>query len=117
MWTPSQPSLRIAALGAVLVVGAVLFASGPERRAAGAGPAALASYDESWLPQADMGAARRGHIAAALPDGTVLVAGGIDGPILDSAELYDPVADTWTALPAMGTPRYLPRRHPSRTAT
>ena len=45
--------------------------------------------------------------ATALNDGTVLIAGGIDrqGKVLDSAEIYDPVADNFTLVGNMTTPR------------
>ncbi len=42
------------------------------------------------------------HTATLLPNGDVLVAGGDnDSVALASAELYDPVAGTWTATGAM----------------
>jgi hypothetical protein len=51
-------------------------------------------------------------VAASLPDGQVLIAGGSSGGgFLQSAELFNPASDTFTALPASGstelqTPRY-----------
>jgi hypothetical protein len=47
-----------------------------------------------------------------LPDGRVLVSGGTVGfgpPVLSSAEVYDPVSSTWTALPPMKSPRVFHR--------
>ena len=56
-------------------------------------------------------------VAATLADGRVLVAGGerdtcgVDGlcgetyVAIDSASLYDPATDAWTALPPMPEPR------------
>ncbi len=41
-------------------------------------------------------------VAALLPDGMVLVAGGYAGSVTQSAELFNPVGDTFTALPASG---------------
>jgi hypothetical protein len=48
--------------------------------------------------------ARAGAVAASLPDGQVLIAGGQDlsGDLVQSAELFDPTNDTFTALPASG---------------
>jgi hypothetical protein len=47
---------------------------------------------------------REGAVAAPLPDGKVLIAGGQDGSTtLQSAELFNPVGNTFTALPASGT--------------
>ena len=49
-----------------------------------------------------------------LPDGRVLVAGGTNNFVdtgvgaLSSAEVYDPVADTWTPLPPMHDRRLWP---------
>ncbi len=45
---------------------------------------------------------REGAVAAPLPDGQVLIAGGFDAGILKSAELFNPAADTFTALMASG---------------
>ena len=46
--------------------------------------------------------ARESPVAAPLPGGDVLIAGGNDGGYLKSAELFNPAADTFTALPAAG---------------
>jgi hypothetical protein len=50
-----------------------------------------------------MGAARSRPTATLLPSGKVLVAGGetTGGDRLDSAEVYDPASDTWTATGPM----------------
>jgi Kelch motif len=44
-------------------------------------------------------------MAARLPDGRVLVAGGDGEEITSTAELYDPATNAWSALPAMPGPR------------
>lgn len=49
---------------------------------------------------------RAGHIAALLPDGRVLVAGGANGNTrLQSAEIFDPAGGTWSTTQAMNYPR------------
>ena len=49
---------------------------------------------------------RNSHSATLLPDGTVLVAGGVSGGSgLASAERYDPSSGSWTAAGTMVTPR------------
>jgi N-acetylneuraminic acid mutarotase len=102
--------------GKVLVVGgnsAVPNASFPD----GAGALSSAElYDpqtNTWSLAASMGNARAFHTATLLGDGRVLVAGGVvvagggqssteyPGSVLASAELYDPVADTWTPTAPM----------------
>jgi hypothetical protein len=54
-----------------------------------------------------MSIVRSGHTAILLPDGKVLVAGGNKCcyTIYDSAELYDPATDTWTATGSLITGR------------
>ncbi len=76
----------------------------------------------AFSPAAPMGTVRAGHTATRLPDGRVLVAGGTSNLTLtsatnftailnasqDTAEIYDPVTDTWTAVPgSMTAPRFL----------
>ena len=61
-----------------------------------------------WSPTAAMHFRRRQHNATVLPDGTVLVTGGTQGPGFNDvddtgapehqAELWDPVTGTWTIL-------------------
>jgi hypothetical protein len=60
-----------------------------------------------WALTGRMLAARTGQTATLLPNGEVLVAGGIapDTHVLDTAELYDPATGAWTATGSMTTPR------------
>lgn len=64
----------------------------------------------TWVPTpGSMGNARYGATQVTLPDGRVLVAGGIDGTqsaTLASAELYNPNTGEWTPAGSMSTPRY-----------
>ena len=70
----------------------------------GGGGKATEIYDPStsiWSKAAETIEDREGHSATLLKDGRVLVAGGARGtrgqPFPGtSAEVYDPVADTWT---------------------
>jgi Kelch motif len=65
----------------------------------------------TWHLTAAMKAARAQFTATLLPDGRVLVAGGVDSSndetkhALASAELYDPRTATWTATGSMKWPR------------
>ena len=47
------------------------------------------------------------HTATLLPNGKVLVAGGlVTATCLTSAELYDPASGTWSATGSLNTARY-----------
>src|SRR5258707_1149719 len=60
-----------------------------------------------WKVTGSMANARESHKATLLPDGRVLVAGGVDRRIgtLRSAELYDPATGTWTPTGSLATGR------------
>ena len=66
-----------------------------------------------WSAAAPLVTLRQQHTATVLTDGKVLVAGGlttIPGPVfsnLNSAELYDPAANAWTAAGALTVGRRL----------
>ena len=63
----------------------------------------------SWSSIPSMAEARQSHTATLLPNGKVLVAGGaktIGGnSVSATAELYDPVANTWSSAGTMSTAR------------
>ena len=91
--TKIQPN-RATLIMSLLVLACTMFA----------GSAALA-----WSPTGDMTTPRVYHRAARLPDGKVLVAGGIStdfvGSALSSAEIYDPTTGSWTKTGSMATAR------------
>jgi hypothetical protein len=62
----------------------------------------------TWSATADLQDGRQLHTSTRLPNGTILVAGGIKGGAflpLASAEVYDPAAATWTTTGTMATAR------------
>lgn len=64
-----------------------------------------------WAPMGQLTAARWGHAATLLPDGRVLVTGGVgeSGEPVADVEVFDPASDPvapWTAAPAMNSPRW-----------
>jgi N-acetylneuraminic acid mutarotase len=90
-----------------------VFVSGAARVA---GPDAISAeiYDPAtgaWTRVADMSTPRSDHIQELLDDGRVLVAGGFSGTVrapsayFASAEIYDPVSNTWTPTGSMSMPR------------
>ncbi len=78
----------------------------------GSGPlATLSTGDDpasgTWTLTGSLNTARYLHTATLLPNGMVLVAGGLDSNLnaLDSAELYDPASGTWTLTGSLNTAR------------
>ncbi len=69
----------------------------------------------TWSLAATMNQPRVAHTATLLPNGKVLVVGGITGasatdpysfgPTTATAEIYDPALNTWTPAASMSTPR------------
>ena len=75
----------------------------------------LAANGSGWSALAPMRTARHGHVAAVLPCGKVLVAGGSDSTdygddakagMLNTAELWDPATGAWSNLPPMAMQRF-----------
>ena len=65
---------------------------------------------DAWLPTSQPITSRGVHVAASLPDGRVLIAGGRSSVLKDqatlaSAEIYDPLADRWLPAAPMNVPR------------
>jgi hypothetical protein len=69
----------------------------------------LAADGSGWSDLPPLMGARTDPATALLPDGKVLVAGGRSGvandTILNTAELWDPATQKWTALPSMAHTR------------
>ncbi len=98
--------------GKFLFVGGVDGANNPQ--------ATCEVYDpilDTFTLVASMNSPRMGHTATLLSDGRLFVAGGLDAltvtpsqlsaihDAVDTTEIYDPVADTWTVGPVMSDPR------------
>ena len=66
-------------------------------------------FSGTWAATGSLLAARAQHTATLLPNGKVLVSGGLDSSgvsVLASTELYDPAAGTWMPTGALITARY-----------
>ena len=62
----------------------------------------------SWSSTGSLNTARYDHTATLLPNGKVLVAGGLGlHGYLSSAELYDPATGSWSSTSNLGTARYV----------
>jgi hypothetical protein len=77
---------------------------------AGQAPLAVAAYFERGgvsAPVANMSGPRSGHLCVALKDARVLVAGGETGKgrSTNTAEVFDPGANIWSAAGPMTAPR------------
>jgi N-acetylneuraminic acid mutarotase len=111
IWTASGrlPEPFLGHIAVQLPNGTVLIAGGDVPSGSGAvGSAHAAFYDpatRTWTMVASMHTPRLAHSAVLLPDGRVLVMGGqkIGSPYtaFASAEVFDPAAGTWTAIPDM----------------
>lgn len=106
---------RVSASASVLASGDVLLAGGTGCDGNAQASAEIyrpASGD--WAPAASMAQPRWGQSATTLADGRILVAGGRSSPIgfepervLASAEIYDPVRNTWAPAAPMHVGRVL----------
>lgn len=105
---------RITQTSTLLDDGRVLVAGG--RGSAGALTSAelYSPVPGLFTATGSMATSRWSHTATLLPDGRVLVVGGFTGfvpgnaqAVTDSAEVYDPATDTWTATGALQTRRAL----------
>ncbi len=76
---------------------------------------ALAASSETFALTGSLNTARYQHTATLLPDGEVLVTGGLDvnGNPLASAELYNPATGKWSVTGGISEAR-VERAHPSR---
>jgi hypothetical protein len=99
LWHLDVPfQAAIDARKALATVGLVAKSKRRDRRVSDAELEAITTL--SWTAAASMTTARGGATQILLANGHVLVAGGAGstGQLLTSAEIYDPVANTWTAV-------------------
>ena len=92
--------------GQVLIAGGGNSTSGPLQSAELFNPANATFTALAASGSTELQTARAAAVAAPLPDGQVLIAGGTNGSVmrpLQSAELFDPANDTFTALAASGS--------------
>ena len=64
----------------------------------------------TWIATGGLATARGGHTETLLPNGKMLVTGGVNDTnksFIASAELYDPASGAWTATGSLATPRAL----------
>ena len=94
----------------LLTNGQVLVAGGAALGSVLASAELFNPTNGTWTPTGSLNLARQHHTLTLLPGGKVLAAGGCDfGGLVNSftnAEVYDPVAKTWTTINAMHTPRF-----------
>jgi hypothetical protein len=104
VWAGTEP-MKVQRIGhtATLLAGGKVLVVGGAKAENDAAVASAEIYDvagTSWSTVASMNDARVHHTATKLADGKVLVVGGSKKhgglPALSTAEIYDPVANTWT---------------------
>src|ERR1035437_10058718 len=69
-------------------------------------PLVAHAVTNTWSAAGNLATPRQHHTAARLLSGQVLVAGGYNGGVLASAELYDPATNTWSATGSLAIARY-----------
>jgi N-acetylneuraminic acid mutarotase len=112
-WTPtgSLHEVRGGHTATLLTNGKILVAGGFSQSDHATGPMNRAElYDPAtgtWTLTGAMSADRWLHTATLLPNGKVLVVGGLNQSLgtNNSAELYDPVTGAWTATGSLATAR------------
>jgi Bacterial Ig-like domain (group 2)/Galactose oxidase, central domain/Immunoglobulin I-set domain/Kelch motif len=91
--------------------GTVLVAGGLVAGAAVTGAEVYDPVAGTWTATGSLGAARAEHTSTLLPNGKVMVSGGYtysgNSPWLSGAEIYDPVAGTWSDTGSMSISRRL----------
>ena len=96
---------RLALLNPRVLIGFALYAAGLVLVFGSMRSAVQAQTTGRWRITGSMATARAGHTATLLPNGQVLVAGGLNSSALASAELYDPATGIWTVTGCMATAR------------
>ena len=112
-WSPTGSMAIARSQGFTLTLlpsGKVLVAGGLTGASSSAATETAELYEPGtgvWAPTADMSVQRSRHTATLLPDGRVLVAGGLlsDGTASAAAEIYNPAAGAWTPAASMNVPR------------
>lgn len=103
-----RPTVTLLPTGSVLIAGGAT-ASGSQKTVdlfTEGTPAGTGDTDTATGGTMNMGTARDSHVAALLTNGTVLIAGGNnDGQVLNTAEIYNILANTWSATGSMTTAR------------
>src|SRR5256714_1771465 len=109
MWTPPANTLvprRRFQTAPLLADGGVLVAGGYSADGGGMSLGTAELYEPTtgmWSATGSLATARRNHTATLLPNGKVLVVGGVDTSynFLRSAELYDPATGMWSSTPLL----------------
>ena len=110
--TSSLSRARTAHTATLLTDGKVLVAGGYGVRGSFGEILTTAEvYDPAtgtWSVTGSLALARQGHTATLLPNGKVLVAGGIgsDNATVATAEVYDPATGTWSVTGSLVSARY-----------
>src|SRR6185312_4738029 len=103
-WTSTAATPRFEHCTGMLADGRVLVAGGQDWGSSLASAEIFDPASGTWSPAATMHDGRSWCTATLLPDGRVLVTGGLRGSAMEAVadtEVYDPVSDTWSKSASM----------------
>jgi N-acetylneuraminic acid mutarotase len=106
----SMNSARMNHSATLLPSGKVLVTGGTDGTSTLATAEVYDPTSDIWTPVASLSTPRQFHVAQILSSGTVLVVGGLNDTSsavfgVSSSEVYDPVANSWSAAGSMNTAR------------
>jgi N-acetylneuraminic acid mutarotase len=108
--TSSMTTARMSHTASLLPSGEVLVSGGTTGSATTATAEVFNPGTGTWTPVASMSTPRQSHGAVTLANGTVLVVGGLNDSTsavigVGTAEVYDPITNSWSPSGAMVTTR------------
>lgn len=95
--------------GRLIVIGGYTTSEATRSRSASAPTSSVQLYDPSrdaWYELAPLRTPRARHAAVVMPDGRVVVMGGVYASPLTSVEVYDPASNEWFTAPSLPAPMF-----------
>ena len=107
MYPPNITRFSLYSVSLILAVASLSAAAAGDNFFTDLTSSTPAAATSGWKATGSMNIGRENHTATLLPNGQVLVAGGINqGLLLGSAELYNPSSRTWTVTSSLIRARF-----------